>query len=287
MSLTSICITNSYKQRYHTSESSKQDLIHENNNLSNCTPEDAINKASDPSTTWQLSVRVRMWCRTQQKRRISLADTASPLVHSIHRHVHKHTKQKMRQWPQLLQCFPPSSLLFSLLWFSCVTVEIVAQFLGDRNSWHCRGGPTLQWRHGHREGRVRGMVPVKFLPLVFTRNSALEMCLYIEKALGKRQLFQTCHGSCHHILRSSLLTSAQMLSLGFMVQCGHLAVLLIPAGRRKKAIAGLHFQQLTFSLNSVSVQVVSKGKKLPGHIALFQNRKKECTTRDEQLTSTS
>lgn len=121
-------------------------------------------------------------------------------------------------------------------------------------------GPTLQWRHGHREGRVRGMVPVKFLPLVFTRNSALEMCLYIEKALGKRQLFQTCHGSCHHILRSSLLTSTQMLSLGFMVQCGHLAVLLIPAGRRKKAIAGLHFQQLTFSLNSVSVQGVSKGK---------------------------
>lgn len=64
------------------------------------------------------------------------------------------------------------------------------------------------------------------------------------KGWRKRQSFQgPCHGSCHHILRSSLFTSTQMLSLSFMVQCGHPAEHLIPepVGTWKKAIARLHF----------------------------------------------
>lgn len=31
--------------------------------------------------------------------------------------------------------------------------------------------PNLQWRHDHQEGQARGMVPVKFLLPVLTRNS--------------------------------------------------------------------------------------------------------------------
>lgn len=55
-----------YKQRQHTSECSEQDLTQENNNLSNCMPEDAINEAPDPSTIWQHSVNVIVLISTEE-----------------------------------------------------------------------------------------------------------------------------------------------------------------------------------------------------------------------------
>lgn len=118
---------------------------------------------------------------------------------------------------------------------SLLLVFFVVNFL--RHSRNCRTnpcrlkpmtsprGPPPQWRHGHQEGRVRGMGPVMFLPPYLRRTLAVEMWFYINKVLGKRQWFQEiCHGAWDLILHSSLFTSAQMLSLGFMVQCGHSAV---------------------------------------------------------------
>lgn len=97
--------------------------------------------------------------------------TNGKLVHSLHRHVDKPTNHKP---PQFLPIHPPSSLFlrfWSLLWVGCpvkVTIKIAAQLLRSvQNLWHHRGAPTLQWRHDHREGQVRGMVTVRPLPPVF------------------------------------------------------------------------------------------------------------------------
>lgn len=70
-----------------------------------------------------------------------------------------------------------------------------------------------------RHGRSRCTIPAMSRSKLVTslRGSSRGREKALDKALGKRQWFQdTCHGSCHHILRSGLFTSTQMLS--FMVQ---------------------------------------------------------------------
>lgn len=62
-----------------------------------------------PDTQWVLKnswVGLEVCSAHQQKRSISLADTTFPLVHSIHRHVHKHSNQNALLFP----CLSPSSL---------------------------------------------------------------------------------------------------------------------------------------------------------------------------------
>lgn len=83
----------------------------------------------------------RMWCRTRQKS-VSLADTASPQLHSIHHHGHKCTIQKNSN---RLSCFiflkyhNICCLIFrnSLM---CTQIRLAAT---DRNRKKCHPGKTL------------------------------------------------------------------------------------------------------------------------------------------------
>lgn len=46
---------------------------------------------------------------------------------------------------------------FFLLWFlllAACTVGVSAEIQWLHNSWHCQGGPSLQWRHNHRQGQM-------------------------------------------------------------------------------------------------------------------------------------
>lgn len=88
------------------------------------------------------------------------------------------TNQKTRRPPQLLPCPPLSWLVSTLSWFLLLAACPGGHGQNNRTMIMPRSklvtlprGPTLQGRPDHGEGWVRGVVPVKFLPPVSTRNS--------------------------------------------------------------------------------------------------------------------